>query len=257
MKETTYTISEFARRTGLTLRTLRFYDEIELLVPQQYNNAGHRLYGLAELATLQHIQTLKFIGYSLQEIQELLKETSPSSKSFDASLAMQYKLMMEKRSELDRAIDAIERIQFLLREGHELDWSIISPLLHSIKHEEEHKEWMKEYFSEEMVNQLYSLSKEERQTLDSEWLKLLVKMKTLVKNNVSPQASEAKEVLAALTELVLKYVDKDEFTRQLEQHHDEINADIDDFRFPNFFTEEEEEFLQKVGESLEEEMGKG
>lgn len=254
MKDKTYTISEFARRTGLTVRTLRFYEEVNLLVPKNFNDAGHRLYGIDELTTLQQIQSLKFIGYSLQEIQQLLQEsTPPSSESFEASLSMQHKLLTEKRDEIDRAKNAIETMQLLLQQGHELNWSIVSPLLHSMKNEEEHKEWMKEYFSDDLVNKMYNLSKEERQSLDIEWMNLLAKLKTLVKNNVSPQSDEAKAVLLELIDLVFKYVDEEEFTKGLEENYEEISKDIDDFRFPNFFTEEEEQFLDSISKAVEQE----
>ncbi len=248
----TYTISEFARRTGLTVRTLRFYEEVNLLVPKNFNDAGHRLYGIDELKTLQQIQSLKFIGYSLQEIQQLLRESTPYSESFEKSLSMQHKLLTEKRDEIDRARNAVETMQVLLQQGHELNWSIVSPLLHSMKNEEEHKEWMKEYFSEDFVNNVYNLSKEERQSLDIEWVNLLAKLKTLVKNNVSPQSDEAKAVLLELIDLVFKYVDKEEFTKGLEENYEEISKDMDDFRFPNFFTEEEEQFLDSISKAFEE-----
>ncbi|WP_096187524.1 MerR family transcriptional regulator [Evansella halocellulosilytica] len=252
MKDMTYTISEFARRTGLTVRTLRFYEEVNLLVPKNFNDAGHRLYGIDELKTLQQIQSLKFIGYSLQEIQQLLRESTPYSESFEKSLSMQHKLLTEKRDEIDRARNAVETMQVLLQQGHELNWSIVSPLLHSMKNEEEHKEWMKEYFSEDFVNNVYNLSKEERQSLDIEWVNLLAKLKTLVKNNVSPQSDEAKAVLLELIDLVFKYVDKEEFTKGLEENYEEISKDMDDFRFPNFFTEEEEQFLDSISKAFEE-----
>lgn len=71
-QEPAFTISEFGRRARITVRTLRFYEEIGLLIPAQQNSSGHRLYGLAELAKLQLIQSLKFLGYSLQEIKNLI-----------------------------------------------------------------------------------------------------------------------------------------------------------------------------------------
>lgn len=62
-----YTIGEFGAKTGFSTRTLRFYEELGILYPSKRNESGHRLYGLEELAILQRIQSLKFIGYSLQK----------------------------------------------------------------------------------------------------------------------------------------------------------------------------------------------
>ncbi|MCM3716372.1 MerR family transcriptional regulator [Halalkalibacter oceani] len=251
MNDATYTISEFAQRTGLTVRTLRFYEEMELLVPNKYNQAGYRLYGLDELATLQHIQTLKFIGYSLQEIQRLLKEEAPAPHSFESSLSLQHRLLTEKRTELERAIEAIERVQHLLKQGHAPNWAMISSFLYSIKHEEEHKEWMKEYFSEELVAQMYDLTKEEWLHLDHEWMQLLQKIKVLVQRKISPESKEAKAALIGLTELVFKYADEEEFSKQLIEQQERILNDMDHFRFPNVFTQEEEAFLHEAAKALE------
>ena len=53
-----FTISQFGRKTGMTVRTLRFYEEIGVLIPTEYNKAGHRLYSMAALVRLQQIQAL-------------------------------------------------------------------------------------------------------------------------------------------------------------------------------------------------------
>ncbi|WP_235792620.1 MerR family transcriptional regulator [Virgibacillus salidurans] len=176
-----YTISEFGMKTGISTRTLRFYEEIELLYPSERNTSGHRLYGLSELATLQQIQSLKFIGYSLQEIKNFLEEKGASMDHLESSLPLQKKLLMEKRDELNRAIDSIDYVQGLLKEGHSMTWRHLSSLLQSIECEEDQKEWMKEYFSEEFAQQYFDLTKEQRQELDKDWMLILADVKKLIK----------------------------------------------------------------------------
>lgn len=65
-------IGELARRTGLTVRALRHYDEIELLVPSERSSGGYRLYGQKDVARLYRIQALRRLDLSLAEIQGLL-----------------------------------------------------------------------------------------------------------------------------------------------------------------------------------------
>ncbi|MDQ0340515.1 DNA-binding transcriptional MerR regulator [Caldalkalibacillus uzonensis] len=72
----TYTISEFADLTAVTVRTLHYYDEIGLLKPSGYNKQGHRLYTNADLIGLQKVVTLKFLGFSLDQIKQMLDEGS-------------------------------------------------------------------------------------------------------------------------------------------------------------------------------------
>ena len=66
-----YTIGTFSKMTNITTRTLHYYDEIGLLTANR-TESGHRYYTKKELITLQRIVSLKFLGYSLDTIKELL-----------------------------------------------------------------------------------------------------------------------------------------------------------------------------------------
>ncbi|MBH1964832.1 MAG: MerR family transcriptional regulator [Comamonadaceae bacterium] len=65
-------IGELARRTGLTVRALRHYDDIALLVPSERSSGGYRLYGQKDVARLYRIQALRRLGLSLADIHGLL-----------------------------------------------------------------------------------------------------------------------------------------------------------------------------------------
>ncbi|WP_077320551.1 MerR family transcriptional regulator [Virgibacillus proomii] len=67
-----YTIGELSKKTGVTIRTLDYYDEIGLLNPASTTKGGHRLYGEAELLRLEQILSLKFLGFSLDKIRYIL-----------------------------------------------------------------------------------------------------------------------------------------------------------------------------------------
>jgi DNA-binding transcriptional MerR regulator len=64
-------ISELAEKTGLSPRTLRYYEELGLLPGTRRRAGGRRVYGRDELARLRFIQRLKSLGLSLAEIREL------------------------------------------------------------------------------------------------------------------------------------------------------------------------------------------
>lgn len=67
-------IKEVSKQTGISVRTMRYYDEIGLLCPAGKTEGGHRLYGEKELKKLQEIQFLKTLGFSLKEIKEMLTD---------------------------------------------------------------------------------------------------------------------------------------------------------------------------------------
>lgn len=67
-------VGTLAKKTGLSVRTLHYYEEIGLLVPRQRTEAGHRLYGKEEAMRLQQILSLRQLGLPLEEIRTCLDE---------------------------------------------------------------------------------------------------------------------------------------------------------------------------------------
>jgi DNA-binding transcriptional MerR regulator len=65
-------VGDLAKLTGLTVRTLRFYDQIGLLSPSAATESGHRLYDDEDLSRLYRIVSLKELGLSLDEVKAAL-----------------------------------------------------------------------------------------------------------------------------------------------------------------------------------------
>ena len=65
-------IGQVAERTGLSLRTIRFYEESGLVVPTARSEGGFRLYSDDDVARLEVIKRMKPLGFRLEEMQELL-----------------------------------------------------------------------------------------------------------------------------------------------------------------------------------------
>ncbi|MHA6259258.1 MerR family transcriptional regulator [Sporosarcina sp. CAU 1771] len=99
-------VKEVSNLTGVSVRTLHHYDEIDLLTPDQVTEAGYRLYSDENLATLQQILFFRELGFPLKKIKELL--TSPS---FDRQVAfeIQRNMLLDKRKQLDVMIETIEK----------------------------------------------------------------------------------------------------------------------------------------------------
>lgn len=107
-------VGELARRTGLSVRTLHHYDEIELLSPAGRTAAGHRLYGRAEVERLQRIASLKQIGLSLDEVRECL---SRPEYSLDRVLELQIERLDEEVERRRRLRDLIQELRDRLGSG--------------------------------------------------------------------------------------------------------------------------------------------
>ncbi|MDO5520632.1 MAG: MerR family transcriptional regulator [bacterium] len=98
-------INEVAKLTGVTVRTLHYYDQIGLLKPEEITEAGYRLYGKESLMALQQILFFRELEFPLQEIKEIM--TNPSFDQKEA-LRKQKQLLLEKRKRLDGLIELVE-----------------------------------------------------------------------------------------------------------------------------------------------------
>ena len=72
MNEKAKTVHEVAKLTGITARTLHYYDEIGLLKPSIITEAKYRQYTDDDLTRLQEILFFREVGFALKEIKELL-----------------------------------------------------------------------------------------------------------------------------------------------------------------------------------------
>jgi 7-cyano-7-deazaguanine reductase len=105
-----YRIKEFAELTKVTVRTLRYYDKIGLLKPGFRRPNGYRVYADEDLLRLQQIVTLKFMGFSLARIGELLNR-----KGF--LIAKSLRAQAEAvRDEIARLRQASRALDLVLRE---------------------------------------------------------------------------------------------------------------------------------------------
>ena len=96
-----YHTSQFGEKASVSVRTLRYYDNVGLLSPTRYTEAGYRLYTDADFSRLQQILALKFLGFSLNEIKQCL-QVGPTI--LQESLAFQKAMMQEKREQLNAII---------------------------------------------------------------------------------------------------------------------------------------------------------
>ena len=104
------TVNEVSKLTGVSIRTLQYYDKIGLLHPAKYTEAGYRLYDEAALETLQQILLFRELEFPLKDIKEII-----SSPDFDRSKALeqQIELLTLKKEHIENLIDLAKGIKLL------------------------------------------------------------------------------------------------------------------------------------------------
>lgn len=236
-----YSIGEFSKMTNITPRTLHYYDEIGLLRAKR-TKAGHRYYTKNDLITLQRIVSLKFLGYSLEQIQELLQKEKWDTAEY---FSFQRKEMIKKRDQLNRAIRLLEHAQKIIEEKGELDPEIFFLLINSVQMEEEHKKWLKNHFPADIIDKIYDKTEEEQQEIEEKFIKLADRLKTLNLDNPKDEKLQQwiKEFFALAKEAV-----GEEFL-SLMNNFEPIEEELDEWLFPPYLLTPEIE--EKLGKAIE------
>ena len=96
-------IGEVAERTGLSLRTIRYYEEVGLVTPSTRSHGGFRLYSEVDVARLELITRMKPLDFSLEEMRELL--TALDTLESDATPVEEREALLERLAVFRRATE--------------------------------------------------------------------------------------------------------------------------------------------------------
>ena len=120
---------QFARLAGVSVRTIRYYDKQNILKPSYVNPSGARFYTDSDLARLQQILLLKYLGFSLDDIREMtIGDTD--YHFLKNSLNMQKRLVQDRIEQMQLMESAIEDTVRAIEEAHQIDWSHMLELIH-------------------------------------------------------------------------------------------------------------------------------
>ena len=119
-------IQELTRETGVTVRTLRYYDQIDLLKPSGKTDGGHRLYSERDVVRLQQILFLKEMGFSLKEVANMLVTGELNLKG---SLEKQLRFVQEEQKKFNRMERVLQAVVYSVDVEGELDWKVMFELI--------------------------------------------------------------------------------------------------------------------------------
>lgn len=103
-------IGDFARRAGVSVRAVRYYEELGLLRPEAHSAGGFRLYGEDNLKRIQVINFLKELGLSLVEIRRILVAKKPSGADRE-TIEFLLGIFGEKLDMVESKLAALSRVK--------------------------------------------------------------------------------------------------------------------------------------------------
>ncbi|MCM3411736.1 MerR family transcriptional regulator [Metabacillus litoralis] len=233
-----YSIGEFSKKTATTIRTLHYYDELGLLKPSYVTEKGRRYYTNKDFVTLQRILTLKFLGYSLEQIKEFFQKETWDLKD---TLSFQRKEMIQKKEQIENVIKALDHALHIVEDRKEIEPSIFITLINTIQMEHEQKEWLKGYIDEELVNEIYSVPESKQLELEKKWVEISTELKKLI--SLNPEENQVQELIGEMM-LLVKDLTGDDLGFVQEISEKEVEDDTWLFHSP--FSAEEEEWMAKA-----------
>lgn len=124
-----YTSGQFAKMANVSIRTVRYYDKQGLLKPSGMSESGYRLYTDSDFAKLQKIISLKYLGFSLDEIRSITINDDDNDY-VEESLLLQLNLVRKRIEHLQLVEQTLTETSRMVTENRSVDWNKILHLIH-------------------------------------------------------------------------------------------------------------------------------
>jgi MerR family transcriptional regulator, thiopeptide resistance regulator len=199
-------IKAFARDAGVSVRTLRLYDRLGLLRPATLTESGYRLYGEAELERLEHILALRFLGFTLDQIKELLGD---SDRPLAVALRMQREVLARQKRRLESALAAIDQAERALSRNGSADlWSTLRTVIEVFRMHNDW-DWTQKYYSDEAREKIEEHRRATPQAAveqgQRDWGALLADVEAAAARGVDPLGDEAQALAERWRALLLQF----------------------------------------------------
>jgi len=193
------TVNEVSKLTGISVRTLHYYDQIGLLKPSQVTEAGYRLYDDTALEKLQQIMLYRELEFPLKDIRDIME-----SSDFDRNQALrqQIEMLTLKKEHLENLITFARGIELL--GVNYMDFTAFDTKKLDEYAEEAKKNWGKTDAYKEFEEKAKGRTKAQDQQMGTEIMKLFVEFGEMVKNGAKPSdeavQAQVKKLQAFITE---------------------------------------------------------
>lgn len=195
-------VGDLAKRTGISVRTLHYYEEIGLLIPSHRTNAGHRKYSAKDIAKLQQILSLQALGFTLDEIGRYLGQKEwPFLRVVEQHL--EHAKQAQKQAEL--LVTRLEKAAAVLRAGGEMT---VGDLLKTI----EVTIMFEKYYTEEQLKEIearrIAMGEEGMRKAQQDWQDLFVDIREAMGRGIDAKGEEGQKLFARYRALIDAFTGK-------------------------------------------------
>ena len=202
------TVGEVAKKMGVTVRTLQYYDKEELLSPSSESKGGRRLYTNKDLVTLHQIISLKSLGFSLGDIkQRLISLESPTD--FANVLTKQADSIREKIEHLTASLTAIEQLKKEVLQMQTVNFKEYADIIVNLQMKNGSYYLIKRFDDDTLDHIRNRFDKESGLNFMDRFNRLSDEIIELQKASVSPESEKCQRVVKEYWGLIMEFTNGD------------------------------------------------
>lgn len=202
------TVGEVAKKMGVTVRTLQYYDKEGLLSPSAESEGGRRLYTDKDLVRLHQIKALKSLGFSLDAIKHrLISLETPEDVA--AALADQADSIREKIELLKASLTSIEQLREEVLQMQTVNFKKYADIIVNLQMKNDSYSLIKRFDDETLDKIRNRFNKESGLKFMDRLNRLSDEILALQEAQVPPESERCQEVVEAYWELIMEFTNGD------------------------------------------------
>ena len=202
------TVGEAAKKMGVTVRTLQYYDKKGLLSPSAESVGGRRLYTDKDLVTLHQILSLKSLGFSLEDIKQRLISLNTPADVVNA-LDDQADDIRRKIEQLSESLREIEQLKEEVLQMQSVNFKKYADIIVNLQMKNEFYYLIKRFDDDTLDHIRHRFDRESGMDFLNRFNRLCEEFLLLQKNNVPPESEESQQLTKAYWDLIIEFTDGD------------------------------------------------
>lgn len=202
------TVGEAARKTGVTVRTLQYYDKEGLLSPSAESEGGRRLYTDKDLVILHQIISLKSLGFSLDDIKQRLVSLETPADVANA-LTEQADDIRRKIEQIKASLSAIEQLKAEVLQMQTVNFKTYADIIVNLQMKNDSYYLIKRFDDDTLDHIRSQFDKESGLDFMERFNRLSDEIVQLQKENVSPESEKCQQVVKEYWSLIMEFTKGD------------------------------------------------
>ena len=202
------TVGEVAKKMGVTVRTLQYYDKEGLLSPSAESEGGRRLYTDKDLITLHQIISLKSLGFSLDDIKERLISLETPADVANA-LTEQADDIRQKIEQLQASLSAIEQLKAEVLQMQTVNFKKYADIIVNLQMKNDSYYLIKRFDDDTLDHIRSQFDKESGLDFMDRFNRLSDEIVQLQKENVPPESEKCQQVVKEYWGLIMEFTNGD------------------------------------------------